>query len=1420
MKKLVNLITASLFSLVLLSPMAYADKWKGEIHKSTDQPKPAFCVPASGSSELNLNNVRCRINTGGNMWTDAEVAKYEIPKGSRKTSMFSAALWIGGLDVNGQLKLAALRYRQVGNDYWTGPLTIDGTASIDQPTCKAYDKQWKITRAEVELHNAHHANPNLFPNYQTPRSILDWPAHPIDGNLNQSYYLAPFCDVDGDYAYTPENGDYPYYDFSNELCPTNPANMGRAPRPSMDADTSLERGGVVKGGMLVDQVLKGDQTIWWVFNDKGAAHTESKGEPIGLEIRAQAFAFATNDEINNMTFYSYEIINRSTYTLTQTYFSQWVDTDLGYAYDDFVGCDVARGLGYCYNGVLTDGTGKYNEYGTQPPAVGVDFFQGPYMDPDGYDNPNIEELNTLYGPSALYLHDGLMLPNHTYTTTTGLVKKDTVIVRMEAINGVNFGDGIRDNERFGMRRFVFHNNTGGNEPQTDPDIAIEYYNMLKGIWKDNNPMCYGGNAHPNTGGDANTPCAFMFPGDTDPWNWGTFGKNPGSQYSSTPWTEENAHNNPDDRRFMQSAGPFTLYPGAVNYITVGIPWARAASGGPFASVQLLRRVDDKCQILFDNCFKVLDGPDAPDLAAQELDKEVILYLTNPPSSNNVGEKYKEFDPSIPLKSDDSIPVMYDQYYHFEGYQIFQLSDASVSISDIYDSDKARLVFQCDLKNLDNNQNPIGQLVNYTYNDQVGGNIPQIMVQGGNEGIKHSVKITEDQFATGDRRLVNHKKYYYIAVSYAYNNYAPYSQDPNVSGGLNGQKTTYLAGRKTPDGMSIKPITVIPHIPSSEANGTLMQASYGDQPQITRVEGQGNGGLVLDLTQASIDKIMSGSPWRADELTYQANYGPLNIKVVDPLRVKSGEFLIKFTNPNNLAEVDSSFHWEISGGSIDPISSEQSIAIGDEQLVLDLGIAVQIKQFSFDLVYPDQPNTPKNVVKANLLESSITFTDPNKAWITGLPDSDGDTPLNWIRSGTLSFGDDPSPSDIKKCDYYFLNKVTNPNNTISPYKDWYDAEEQFEKVVNRTWAPYSLVGKWDNNPGFSTDIVLTRNLSNLSSVDIVLTPDKSKWTRCPVVETCDDPQKSEGHANKLEPRKAHSLDINGNQEAGYGMGWFPGYAINVETGERLNIMFGEDSWLRPFNGADMKFNPTSQVYSSSGEVIFGGKHFIYIMGHLNVKSTPMPQFDCPAYDEGAWLMNKFDFINTQSGSARDVRMCELYNNAMWVNIPLAVPSQEWLSNDVKIKIRVSRPYKRYLSTIGVSPASVTNDNFPLYKFNTTSFATETSNAEVAKSALDLINVVPNPYYGFSMYETNQLDNRIKIVNLPDKCTISIYSVSGSLVRQFKKDDNSITSLDWDLKNHAGIPISGGVYIIHVKADGIGERVIKWFGALRPTDLNSF
>ena len=62
-------------------------------------------------------------------------------------------------------------------------------------------------------------------------------------------------------------------------------------------------------------------------------------------------------------------------------------------------------------------------------------------------------------------------------------------------------------------------------------------------------------------------------------------------------------------------------------------------------------------------------------------------------------------------------------------------------------------------------------------------------------------------------------------------------------------------------------------------------------------------------------------------------------------------------------------------------------------------------------------------------------------------------------------------------------------------------------------------------------------------------------------------------------------------------------------------------------------------------------------------------------------------------------------------------------------------------------------------------------------LDNIRVVPNPYYAYAgacCYEEDKLDTRVKITNLPEQCSINIYTVNGTLVRQFKKDNPTITS----------------------------------------------
>src|SRR5690606_8861685 len=93
-----------------------------------------------------------------------------------------------------------------------------------------------------------------------------------------------------------------------------------------------------------------------------------------------------------------------------------------------------------------------------------------------------------------------------------------------AINGLGYGDGLIDNERIGMRRFLYYKNEASGF-QSDPDAGIQYYNYLRGFWKNGVRMTYGAYGYPDPAqcGYSNQAADFMFPGDSDPLHWGTGG---------------------------------------------------------------------------------------------------------------------------------------------------------------------------------------------------------------------------------------------------------------------------------------------------------------------------------------------------------------------------------------------------------------------------------------------------------------------------------------------------------------------------------------------------------------------------------------------------------------------------------------------------------------------------------------------------------------------------------------------------------------------------------------------------------------------------------------------------------------------------------------------------------------------------------
>ena len=118
----------------------------------------------------------------------------------------------------------------------------------------------------------------------------------------------------------------------------------------------------------------------------------------------------------------------------------------------------------------------------------------------------------------------------------------------------------------------------------------------------------------------------------------------------------------------------------------------------------------------------------------------------------------------------------------------------------------------------------------------------------------------------------------------------------------------------------------------------------------------------------------------------------------------------------------------------------------------------------------------------------------------------------------------------------------------------------------------------------------------------------------------------------------------------------------------------------------------------------------------------------------------------------------------------------------------------------------------FTFSTTA---SSINVEDAKSELDKVSVVPNPYIGTNVWERRLLnasgrgERRIDFINLPAECTVRIYTVSGALVKTLYKNSTPIDgSLTWNLVSEDGMDVAYGLYIYHVDAPGVGEKIGKF------------
>ncbi len=1297
----------------------------------------AGCIPATSAIDLDINNVRARLMTGGDMWWNIGqgAAAYEVPKGSGKSSQFAASCWIGGYDKQGQLKVAAQTYRQDGNDYWPGALDVN--AKITNDVCANWDKQWKVNRSDINTF-IQLSKTGGNTSGQLYDVINQWPA---TGNpnakganttlsMNSKYTYAPFKDLNGNGIYEPDKGEYPD--------------------------------------------IVGDQYIWWVFNDAGNVKQQSLTSAMGIEVQTSAFAYATQDFLNNATFCNYRVINRGALTIDSAYIAVWDDCDLGWAFDDFIGCDTSRGLGIQYNGTNDDGGGgghPVNSYGLNPPQVGLDFFQGPKR----------------------IIH------------RTGL--PDTT-------------------QQLGMTNFTYYNNDFsviGN-----PDNGVQIYNYMTGSIKDGERFAddFQGAGIPSKGYGSGPVSNFVFWGD------------PGNK---SDWSECVCNNLPNDRRFIFSSGPFQLLSGSMNDITFGCIWGAGLGGCPNTNFKTIKNIDDGAQALFDSHFKTVEGPEAPRMVVRELDRKLVFYLVNDYGSNNYGENYGNskgaYNDSIQYHQVvvKSKGVSNDSLYHFEGYRVFQLANSSVSTADIFDqttgevnTSKAIEVFQCDI------QDSVKQIVNYTKNISISDttNTAQVKVNGKDSGIVHSFVLTRDQFATGsDKQFINYHNYYFVAIAYGYNNFSPFDPRNTVST----QDVPYIGSSHGAGGTNVSVVVALPN-PSNGGMGTVLNSDFGSGIVITRIEGKGNGGNNVQLDAASEAAALSTG--KAAQATYLPAQGPVSIKVVDPVKIPSDTVINNWVlqiygdyNAKTQGIINGS--WKLTGFlngvAKDTIYSEENIGALNEQIIEKYGLSISVSQ---------KPAPGMDQAHGNgYITSDITFDDLSQPWLMGVPDQPDSSFANWLRCGSNNTF---APNKGKSLDSF--SAPCNFNDyTYADVNSAYENLLPNFSLTKSTWGPYVLAAAYylpmhagtgsqcGFEVAFSKATQDSIHLHDLPDVDVVFTSDKSKWTRCAVIEEQEDWALSQGGAAKFTLRRHASWNgdvapdgitpIYATESNDRGMSWFPGYAINEGTGERLNIVFGEDSWLVSDNGNDMIWNPSSTFFNNwDASIIFGGKHMVYISGSK--------------YDS-----DKVFVANVRKSDTTGLPgpMVTAYSTMQWVGVPILnslVPFKKLgdglIPNTTRLRFRVNRPYAPFegvdISTL-VAPHGITitpgKASFPYYTFKTDSLApSRLSDTSNRSKLLSRIFAVPNPYYGFSGYEGNRLDTKVRIINLPAQVTINIYSLDGSLVRTLSKNDPLTSYIDWDIRNSVGLPVASGMYLMDVKAEGIGETVVRWFGAMRPIDISTY
>jgi hypothetical protein len=919
-----------------------------------------------------------------------------------------------------------------------------------------------------------------------------------------------------------------------------------------------------------------------------------------------------------------------------------------------------------------------------------------------------------------------------------------------------------------MSSFIYYENASVGNPAsatTDPNRGQDdnFFNYMKGFWKDGTPITKGNSGY-NPGSAEISK--YVFPDDPSNVNgWSMCSSNLGL----------------GDRRILMTVGPSFMNAGQTNDFTFSI-FSVFDIDYPCPDLSKLKYTNQSIQNFFDNCVDNFNTftPDAPIINGTEKINQIELKILNDKTSNNYQEKF--------VGRVRDVEGNVDSFYRFEGYRIFQLKNKDVSFSQLDNPLLAKEIGQSDIHN--------GITDIYTWqllpNPSLSGEryvwLPKLSIIGMDQGLKKTYTVDKDAFAVDDDRLINGREYHFAAIAYAHNNWKPFDT-LNYSG----QKNPYLTGAS-----NFKVYTFVP-------NNLIYNSVV--QPVITRIAGEGNPSVFLEVEDNLYNKILNGN--FDGKIKYKPDAGPLLIRVTYPTKALGKKYRLEingnFNFNSSICNYDNDSHWTLT----DVVNNQVIL----ENIPLHEINEYAIKELGFSIVWHNHPD-PSNLKYAKNGGKDIKLKYKNTS---------GERWFNAIKDGGYY---DPMKPPINVFDYVSDGFIASGIN-LDPYSNLANlGDGYFVPILSSRYQTDVNLPNYISPAPKSFLSTSGLKYNTLNNVDIVFTNDKSKWSKCIVLETTPDNVSGTttiGNAKNFELRKSISIDKDGKElnDGTVGYSYFPGYVIDVETGKRLNIFFGESSWFSGENaeymngklpiGGDLIFNPSSEAVIDhfsiknpiNGTILgatdlrawsAGAQHYIYV--------TRMEYDEC----KGFYDLLKY---SSNGSSPSFLNKQKVLASVTWTSVPLPFGllslDKGLIPNDLSVQIRVNNPYSpsRKFNLSQHNTCLVTGDH-PVYEIN---FEKYVHNIGIKIDREVDVYIIPNPSLSVNG------SGSITLANTPKNGQINIFDCFGKLIESIDISLGTSSFLGpkgnihtFDLVNSN---LKSGIYFLNIEDFESGSiQTVKW------------